>query len=385
MKNIFFKLLSVLLAANIFLACSNDDTDPQAAVLAKPEIISPASGGNYVLSGANANDEIFVVEISPANFGFSAATQYMLQVCLATDNFTTIGTVNLGNFTSPGSGNLIISVKQRDLNTGLLGAGGAIGFNNNYKMRAFAKTTAGNLEAIGDVVITFSATAYDSFDEFPRIYVPGNYQTASAFGTNWTPSNAPMLFSANSDGKYEGFVYMNDPNPEFKFTPGPSWTGDKGDVNPSGNTGSLTSPGHNIKIPGYVGNDNSTFIEVDWNANTYTAAKRQVCIIGSAVGGWGSPTYLTFDTNPSSPHFRKYTALVNLTSGGEFLIRTEDTWASKLGGGLPDSNVYNMNNVSTPKKLFRQGGNIKVFQSGSYRVVVDLKNSANYNVVFVTP
>jgi hypothetical protein len=63
-----------------------------------------------------------------------------------------------------------------------------------------------------------------------EIYVPGGYQSASGYGSNWTPADAPPLISDNNDDVYTGYVYINSPGVEFKFTAERNWNnGDWGD------------------------------------------------------------------------------------------------------------------------------------------------------------
>jgi|AntRauTorckE6833_2_1112554.scaffolds.fasta_scaffold00035_67 hypothetical protein len=51
------------------------------------------------------------------------------------------------------------------------------------------------------------------------LYVPGGYQGASGYTSDWTPLEAGTLVSDNNDGVYAGYVYFDDAA-EFKFTEG---------------------------------------------------------------------------------------------------------------------------------------------------------------------
>ena len=97
------------------------------------------------------------------------------------------------------------AITNRQLNAALLGAGGAIGTSQAYKVRVVGSpiNQSSSTVAAYDVVsneITITATAFDTFDEFARLYVPGNYQGASGYGNNWSPDSPSVakLFSAGN-------------------------------------------------------------------------------------------------------------------------------------------------------------------------------------------
>ncbi len=387
MKNIL-KSLFVLSLLVAFWSCNNEDNDPVGSVQTAPALIAPTASGNYILAGATASNEIFLLEWSSANFGFSAATKYTLQITKASGDWSSnVGSIILLTTNSPNPQEALeYSLTQRALNTALLAAGGSIGVSESFKMRIKAEPLS-QLSVSQNPLIaysaeqTFTAKPYDSYDEYSRIYVPGSYQSASGYGSSWSPNDANVakLYSKNNDGNYEGFVYMNEAAPEFKFCPVPAWSGDKGESNPSGAFSGNLGTASNIKPSFGAG---TYFFTVNWNNLTYTMAKRQMAIIGEAVGGWGSPIYLTFDTNSASAYYQKYTANVTLVANKEFLIRTNDDWSTKLGSPNSD-NPYVISNVTTGCQLKSGGNNLKVTQSGNYKVVVDVRNAANYNLKFV--
>jgi hypothetical protein len=116
---------------------------------------------------------------------------------------------------------------------------------------------------------------------------------------------------------------------------------------------------------------------VNWAAGTYTMDQRQVTIIGAATpNGWGSGTPLTFDTNPSSPYYQMYTANLTLAADN-FLIRLKDDWSVKMG-----TVSGNLETVTTggQYKIKLGGGDMKIPTAGNYKVVLDIRNSANYNL-----
>lgn len=384
MKNLIRNIFLLAFVAVGLVSCSKDSIDPTAKDSGDFTLSSPTDG-SFVLNAATAGDEIFVVNWTSADYGYQASVDYQLQLVKASDAFaaTDNPSFDLGSYSSAAGKSFEKSVTTRQLNALILAANpGGIGVAESYKIRIMAKvngqltTSTNNLANAYSQESTITITAYDAFDEFDRIYVPGNYGANSTYA-DWSPDNAPKLFSKANDGKYEGFVWMNVPAPEFKFTRDMTWNDNKGDTteNPNSFT-SLESNGKNIK-PGSGG---TYFMTVDWNANTYTIGSRQVAIIGAATpNGWGSPTYLNYDTNPSSPYYRMYTLDLSLVSD-EFLIRLKDDWSEKMGTLSGSPSGAETVPASSAYKIKIGGGNMKVPAAGNYKVVLDIRNSANYNL-----
>jgi hypothetical protein len=369
MKKIYLSLILVAGILSSLVSCSDDLLDPVAAK-GDAIVLSAPTGGTYALSASTASATAFTVKWTSSTFGYSAAARYTLQVIKSTGNFNAPGTFPLGDYGVDTSINLEKAITNRQLNAALLGAGGAIGTSQTYKVRVVGSpiNQSSTTVAAYDVVsneINITATAFDTFDEFARLYVPGNYQGASGYGNNWSP---------DSPSVYEGFVWMNEATPEFKFTPVPSWSGDKGESNGSGAFSGQLGTANNIKPSTGAG---TYFFNVNWNTGAYTMDKRQVSIIGAATpNGWGNGTPMTFDTNPSSPYYQMYTITLTLAKD-EFLIRLKDDWSVKMGtlsGNAEDTTTGGQ------YKIKLGGGNMKVPTAGTYKVVLDIRNSANYNI-----
>lgn len=382
MKSLIRKTFLLAFIAFGVFSCSEDTKDPVGKA-SEDITLSAPTGGSFSLLASNAGEEIFKATWTSADFGYQAATNYKLQMVKASETFTgtDIPTFDLGNYSSVAGEIFEKSVSVRQLNALTLAANpSGIGVSDTYKIRIVGtiegqlSTSDNNLPDAISQEATLTITAYDAFDEFDRIYVPGNYGAASGYA-DWSPDNAPKLFSKANDGKYEGFVWMNNAAPEFKFTAGPSWAVNKGDTTENPNTFQfLVADGKNIKPNDGAG---TYFINVNWNANTYSIAKRQVAMIGAATpNGWGTPTYMNFDTNPSSPYYRMFTLDLALTAD-EFLIRLKDDWSEKMGtlsGNMETLVATNANGIKIG------GGNMKVPAAGNYKIVLDVRNSANYNL-----
>jgi hypothetical protein len=386
MKNLFKKAFLFTFIAIGLSSCSEDTKDPVAKEAGDFTLSAPVDG-SYVLTAADAGNEAVVVSWTSADFGYDAATNYKLQLVKASDSFSDDQTLNpsisLGNFSSVAGATFEKALTVRELNSLVLAANaGGIGTATSYKLRVYGLVN--NQLTTSEVQLnaksqegTVTITAYDAFDEFSRIYVPGNYGAASTFA-DWAPDNAAKLYSKANDGKYEGFVWMNNATPAFKFTEDTTWNNDKGDTaeNPNTFTDLVHTGGKDIKPADGAG---TYFFTVDWNANKYTVGKRQVAIIGAATpNGWGSPTYLNFETNSASPYYRMYTVDLTLAQD-EFLIRTKDDWSEKMGT-ISGSNTAETVPATNPYKIKFGGGNMKVPAAGNYKIVLDIRNSANYNL-----
>jgi hypothetical protein len=381
MKSLIKKIFLVTFIAVGLFSCSKESLDP-VAKQSGDFVLSAPVDGTYTLVATNATTEAFLAQWSAADYGYSASVNYRMEAVKASESFAATGNayLDLGNFNSAAGIALEKSVTVRQLNTLLLSANGPIGSSQSYKIRIVGKvnnqlaTSTNNLADVKSQEATITATAYDAFDEYQKIYAPGNYGGASTFA-DWAPDNAAKLFSKAGDGNYEGFIWMNNPSPEFKFTPVPAWGDDKGENNPSGAFSGVLGTASNIKAADGAG---TYFFTVNWPALTYTMGKRQVGIIGAAVPGtgWGSAQYLTFDTNPASPYFRMYTIDLALLQD-EFLIRTKDDWSEKLGSIQSSTETLQ---ATSANKIKFGGQNMKVPAAGNYKVVLDVRNAANYNL-----
>ncbi len=367
------------------ISCTKDENKTTIALAQELTVTAPAPAGNYTLTAPNAGNVAFPVKWTSANFGSSTVVKYTLQIIKATTtNFNNPQLFDLGNFNE--SGTITThekSITQRQLNTLILNASGNIGASESYKMRVVGSPdiqTGANSAVLKSVSpeITFTCNPYDTYDEFTRIYVPGSYGGASGFADWSGAGNSAKLFSKDNNGQYEGFVWMNVSNPEFKFNLDPTWSGnDKGENNPTGAFSGMLGTAQNIKPADGAG---TYFFTVNWNTQSYTMNKQQVAIIGAATpNGWGTPTYLDFDVNPASPTYGSYTKVLALAAD-EFLIRLKDDWSSKFGSTLSSTETLTS---TIQNKIKFNGSNMKVPVAGNYKVVLSIGNSANYNIKLI--
>ena len=189
-----------------------------------------------------------------------------------------------------------------------------------------------------------------NYQEF--IYVPGNAQkyNTSAAGMpewGWTPELAPALRSANFDGVYTGFAYMDG---EFKFTKERNW-------NAEYNYDSFTTYDAVFTgTPGTGGNINCTEagyykLVADVASGSLTATKLTWGLVGPATpGGWDAGAYTVMSYNMADDCWEITTAF----TADQFKFTTNGTWDINLGGTLDD--------------LSEGGDNLSIAEAGTYTI-----------------
>ncbi|MDR4954774.1 SusE domain-containing protein [Chryseobacterium sp. ES2] len=225
-------------------------------------------------------------------------------------------------------------------------------------------------------VVTVNMTGYKPNPDliYPKINVPGGYAGAAGYA-DWEPTNSPNLFSPEKNDKYRGFIYVTNPNSEYKFTINQSYTGDKGDDGTF--TGKLVETGEvNVKAVA----TGAYYINVNWAANTYSSVIANFGVIGDATPtGWGSDTDFVY--NPATKTF--VINSIALSSTGVFKFRANDDWAMKfqpkdadqtLVSGTAVQSYLSAENTVTGDPAY------KVSQAGNYKIELDLHNSAYYKL-----
>ena len=293
-------------------------------------ITSPADGSAIVLTEDKAADP-FMVTWTAADFGFSAAATYTVQLDKAGNDFA--NAVSLGNSTG-----LELNTTVAKLNTALFTTLGLPGeAASNIEMRLAVKISP-EVPEVYSAPVTLTVTPYTIVIVYPQLQVPGSYQ-------GWNEKdNTTVIFSAKSDGKYEGYIYFPDPGAEFKYTVGPSWDTNYGDT---GADGTLDAGGDNIKLT-----DAGMYrLNANLNNLTHTFAKYSWGIIGSATPtGWDSDTDLTYDAAGN-----KLTITMDLVAGA-IKFRANDDWAVNLGDD--DANAT----------MEYGGSDIVVAEAGNYTI-----------------
>ena len=187
-----------------------------------------------------------------------------------------------------------------------------------------------------------------NFAEF--IYVPGNaqkYNTAAPGMPEWgwTPELAPALRSANFDGVYVGYAYMDG---DFKFTKERNWNAEY-NYNDFTSYSSIFQLGDGSNIncnePGYyrlvadVANGSLTATKVTWG------------LVGPATpAGWDAGSYVVMNYNMAEDCWEITTDL----KADEFKFTTNGTWDINLGGDAAN--------------LEEGAGNLRISEAGTYNI-----------------
>jgi hypothetical protein len=416
MKKVLLNLFLFASITAILISCEGATTEPVGSVVKEVNIVEPANATNLILSADFATQPVTTIKWSGADFGYSAAVKYSLQIALASDaDYANSKIINLGSFHE--SSNLVheFPLLHKNLNLILADLGGIIANSVNFKMKIVGSPDVQltdptdpaaypNALFANSQEITFSASIYDKFDETVKIYVPGNFGSTSTYA-DWNvnlagTSNSPVIYTPLNDGKYSGFVWMNNATPQFKFAnPDATNLNLKGFNELTSNAAGLMigtikdvsdiNDPSNIAIS--AGNANFTgagtyYITTDLIQNTYSIIKRKFSVIGQATGN--QPKVLDFVTDPTSPYYRMYiNTNVNLAAGFfKISLKTSGFAAAAdnfgtLTAGVNQVLAITPNSTSTINNKLSIGGGFYNNQNpGNYTVVLDTKNSANYNL-----
>ena len=222
----------------------------------------------------------------------------------------------------------------------------------NFTVTAFSETST---NGVPSAPVTIKVTTYKrDFPSEEYIYIPGNHQ-------GWAPATASALWSAELNGVYSGFSYLDG---DFKFTIARDWnTGEYNSSNFTNYSEGLSDAGGNINMatPGFY------YIVADVMTGTLTATLTSSWgVIGNATpGGWDAESPLTYNAEKGC-----WSATIALTAG-ELKFRANNSWDSgiDLGGALDE--------------LLLKGGNIAITDAGTYLIELYLQRTDN-NMMYCT-
>lgn len=301
-----------------------------------PTLVSPTSGTSWALT-EDQTAEMINFEFTPADYGFRAAVTYTVQMDVMGNNFENPVDVISAN-TSPAR------LSRGDLNQKLLQMGllpeqaESVEFRLKSSVNpAISDTFSGmvNVE-----VIPFAVQL-----QYPRLYLPGDYQ-------GWNPANEnTIIYSVNSDNRYEGYIHVLGGSGEFKINEGPNWDVNYGD---DGANGTLDQNGANIN----VGSTFGTFLlRVNMDEKTFQVGPaRSWGIVGDATpGGWNADTPLEFNAEDN------VLLLTTDLKAGLLKFRANNSWDFNYGENNGDG-------------ILQAGGSdIPVTEAGNYTIVMDWK------------
>ena len=369
MKNIC-KLLFVALLGLMVISCEKDE---DMAVLVNTTEGSLTSDVNSILlDQALLNSPAVHFTWTEPAFNIPVATTHQLQFATAGFDFN-----KPENYALP-EGTNTAALTHEQLNSIVVKNNIGLVPGTAGQVEVRLQTITGNTSFYSES-ITLTITPFVPNPDliYPKINVPGSYGTAAGYA-DWDPGNTMNLYSPAADGKYRGFIYVSAAASEYKFTINQDWAGDKGDDGTF--TGILVADGE-VNIPAATAG--TYYLNVDWDNNTYTTTLADFGIIGDATPtGWGSDTDFVY--NPATKNWE--IASIALTAGGYFKFRANDDWAIKFQPAAADEVLTSGAEVQTymsAEGTVNGDPSYQVDVSGNYRVVLDLHNSAYYNLTLI--
>jgi len=348
MKKIYY-LLVVLLGLFAFSSCT-DTIDPviDSTMYKAPIFDALLPGTPLVLTKANATQVAKTFAWTRADFGYPSATTYVLQFDKVGNQFKTPLEVALTT-------QLTVPFTVAEMNSKLLTLGLPYGKASTFEARVSA-SVGPLVNTLYSPVMTMTVTPYEVVIIYPTIYVPGSYQAASGYTSDWSPDKAPALFSVKSDNKYEGYVNIAADGSMFKFTKEMNWTTNWGD---DGLDLKLDAGGKDIPAgAGYYK------MNVNLSTLTYSTLKTVWGVIGDATPtGWDSDTKMVYDKVTK-------TWTLNLAlKAGKIKFRANSDWG--LNYGDKDANLT----------LEEGGDDIVIAAAGNYTITLDLSKAVyTYNL-----
>lgn len=302
--------------------------------VAGPIIIAPTA--NSVVS-LDVNKPAEIIKVNWNDYSSGVDVKYTVDIAKKGGSFINLGTVN-STVAMPVK---TFELSSKDFVFALLNAGASANVQSEFdiKVTAETKSTGGTITLTSDVV-TFKATPYEVTS---YLYVPGAYQ-------NWNPETAEALISPKSDGIYTGYINFITANSEFKITPARNWTNSYGTTD---NTNLVYNGGDNLKAP------NTGYQKLTVNTNTLVFSLEAYSwgVIGDATpGSWDSDTDMTWNSTNQTWEI----ANIALVGGKDIKFRLNNDWPTNYGGSNGN--------------LAAGGDNIKVTESGNYKIVMDIVN-----------
>lgn len=295
---------------------------------------------------------------TPSFKNYTGIVSYSIEYDSATKNFANAKNLTVGASTY--NKDLLVS----EINETSFNAGIPYGNTGKVEYRVKATTALGAISYSNVVSITIN-----SYIPLLRFYMPGNYQTATGNGTNWTPANAPELIRDQRPGllnhMYYTYIYL-PAGSAFKFTQGRDWA-----VNYGGSGGTLSSGGSDLSVAA----DGVYRITIDVSTMQYDIREGRMGFVGGATGaGWNPPNvFPTYALGYSDKNL--FVGLTDLTvdgwklidnnqwnSGSNTVDETRSYGSPNPSGGLVETNGGNFANPSA---------------AGKYRVIWDGRDVDN--------
>ncbi|MET3126618.1 hypothetical protein ABID42_001720 [Arcicella rosea] len=314
-----------------------------------------ASANTIQLTQAKDNETVITFSWAKVDYPVQAPVTYTLQFDIASD---TIGAKAWANAISIEAGEDVLnkSILGKDLNK----MATDLGLTPNEQGSLVVRVQSYLDRAAFSKAIPVKITPYKVFTGYPSLWVAGDYQ-------GWNVNVAPKLVSVNSDGIYEGYIYIPAGGTnEFKLYAQADWSptsyGDDG----NGNVIIANYAGGNFKAP----SDGYYLFSVNLKTMKYLLIKTTWGIIGGATpGGWDADTKLNY--NPST---QNWSATADMKANGSFKFRANNAWQIDFGLNASGTLGY----ANHPWLTYIDQPQFTVPQDGNYTITLDLHEAGNY-------
>lgn len=334
------KYILIIIAMSITLfwtSCEKDELGPTLLSDIKGPVLKAPAEASFILNEDNAADVFTKFTWEKADYGFNAAATYSLQIAKEGNNFKKI--YDLG-VTSKNELELTIA----DANNAFLVFGLIENQANKVEFRVMSVLNK-KVDTVYSNTIKLDITPYYSEINYPIVFVPGGYQ-------GWSPSDSTtVIYSINSDSKYEGYLYMGSGYKQgFKITGQPDWGSDDYIYGDDGsNSGVLANPGSDIKV---ADSEDMYFLIADISEMTYSLTKTIWSIFGTATGNT--------DINSTYDEGTKLLSVTSDLSAGSFIFRANGA----------DEIIYGDENGNM--KLDASNSPIEIAEAGNYTITMNL-------------
>lgn len=351
---------AICLSLLIFSACDSDlDKVYYNESEATPAVLSGIAD-TYVLDANKAQTTAIEFKWTNPQAGYAAQITNSLQMDLKGKNFG--NAITLYSSTEEGPYN----ITTQDLNSKIMKLFQSYEMEVTVEPYDFEFRIASSIsDAAGSFysnVESAQITPFIGDPEYPKVYLPGAY--CSWGDPNDSFKQCQLLFSANDDGIYEGWVvFGNQAKDGWKISPEASWntswgTDDATQKNPASIT--LATGTGNITCYdkySYKFSFNKTTLELS------TKASADAWGIAGTHNDWGkaaadTPMTLAFESDASGNRAYYLTATLDLKAGNAWKIRADNEWTHSFG----------TNDVEGEFEEAGSDNNFKVSEDGTYTI-----------------
>jgi hypothetical protein len=325
--------------------------DDPAVLVVKDTTISPS------LAGSNDPGNTFTWTRS--FIGYTGDITYTLQYDSAGKNFATPRDFAVG------VNRLTVTLTQFEMNETALNDGVAGGTTGRIDYRIKAVTAQGAISYSNRVSVLIN-----TYVPILRFYMPGNYQSATGNGDNWSVGNAPELIR---DVRPEAmnklyYIYLYLPaNSEFKVTQGRDWA-----INYGGSNNNLVAGGSNFS----VSTAGVYRVSIDRANMKYDIREGRMGFVGGATGAGWSPSSAFPNYALGHPEKNLFVGVTDLNAAGGWKLIDNNDWNN---GDITASNArsYGANGGSGSTMQVNGPNMPDVASTGRYRVIWDGRDVNN--------